>query len=190
VHPVEIDAAIEGMVARDLAVPDEGDVYTFRHVLVRDVAYGTLSRGERIRMHGAVAAWLERYAAARLDEFVELIAYHYREAVMFARRSTVPFPLPFAPARAVSSLERAGELASRAGALGEARAHIESAIAIAPIEEHVGLYEKLGDCTFPGGVTLNAYWLALARWRDGGSRDPLVGARLLRKFVTHYARGE
>jgi hypothetical protein len=47
--------------------------YTFRH-LFRDVAYGTLTRSERIRLHTQVAIWLENFAADRLDEFTELIA--------------------------------------------------------------------------------------------------------------------
>ncbi|PZS01541.1 MAG: hypothetical protein DLM70_11745 [Chloroflexi bacterium] len=188
VGPVEINTAVEGLLARNLAVPADGDAYTFRHVLIRDVAYGTLSRTERVRMHAAVATWLEGYAADRLAEFVELIAYHYREAVMVSRRSTVPLPLPFDPSKAVSYLVRAGEIASSSGAGAEARTHVEGAIAIAPSEEHVGLYEKLGDCVQSGGRASDAYRLALARWREEVDRDPLTGARVLRKFIITNSR--
>jgi len=185
-EPVEIDAAIAGLVARDLAVPAEGDAYTFRHVLIRDVAYGTLSRAERMRMHGAVACWLKGYAADRLDEFVELIAYHYQEAIVIFRRSAIPLPLPFDPAKAVSVLERTGELASRAGALDVARNYIESAISIAPASEHGRLEEKLGDTVHSASIT--AYQEALKRWREEGADDPQVGARLLRKILVSYSR--
>ena len=186
--PSDVDAALDALLTRDLIVPDQGGAFTFRHILIRDVAYGTLSRVERIRMHAAVAGWLEEYAADRLDQFVELIAFHYREAVTLSRRSTVPLALPFDPATAVGFLERAGELAGRVGALTEARAHLESAIAIAPVEQHVRLYEKLGDCVIWGDVALDAYRRGLVQWREEGSRDPLVGARLLRKFVIRYSR--
>lgn len=184
----EIKDALERLVARDLAVPGEGDAYTFRHVLIRDVAYGTLSRAERIRMHAAVAGWLEIHATDRLDQFAELIAFHYREAVTLAQQSVISVPLPFDPPRAVSFLERAGDLASRLGATAEACQHLQSAIGIAPAEEHIRLYEKLGDCA-PGGTTgLTAYQKALDRWRKAGTGDPLTGARLLRKMLIFYTR--
>jgi predicted ATPase len=152
-------------------------------MLIRDVAYGTLSRAERIRMHGAVAGWLETYAADRLDEFAELVAHHYREAVVLSRQSAIPLPLPFDPARAVDFLEQAGELASRSGALAEARNHLQSAIAIAPSEEHGRLYEKLGDCAVRGWVARDAYQEALLHWRNAKQGDSLAGARLLRKIL-------
>jgi len=185
---VEINAAIESLLARGLAVPAEEDAYTFHHILIRDVAYGTLSRAERIRMHAKTGVWLEGYAANRLDEFTELIAYHYREAMLLARRSAVPLPLPMDPARAVSFLERAGELARRAGAFGEAGRHLEGAIDIAPADQHMQLHEKLGDCAFWGEAARDAYQEALRRWRQEEEQKPLVGARLLRKLLILYLR--
>jgi class 3 adenylate cyclase len=186
--PAEIDSALDGLLARDLIAPAEGGGYTFRHILIRDVAYGTLSRAERIRMHTAVAAWLEQFAAGRLDEFVELIAYHCREAVLLACQSAVPLDVPVDAARAVHYLERAGELASRAGAFAETRRHLESAIEIAPEAEHPRLYEKLGDCLAIGDAGLAAYRMALEYWRAGAQQEPLVGARLLRKLLAILMR--
>lgn len=180
-EPGQIERALEGLLARDLVVPAEGDSYVFRHVLIRDVAYGTLSRGERIRMHAAVAAWLETFAGDRLDEFVELIAYHYREAVTLSQRSAVPLPLPFDPARAIALLERAAELSARSGAFVEAANHIRSAISIAPEVEHIRLREKLAD-TAVGQAAEQEYEEALRLWRAAGSDDPGTGARLLRKL--------
>src|SRR5206468_4684261 len=124
----------------------------FRHILIRDVAYGTLSRAERVRLHGKIAAWLETSAGDRLDEFTELIAYHYREAVVLARQSAIPLELPIDPSRAVHYLERAGLLASHSGAFAEARAYLQNAISIAPEEEHLRLDEELGD-TAPNSDT-------------------------------------
>src|ERR1700694_5456404 len=134
-------------------------------------------------MHGAVAAWLEGYAADRQDEYVELIAYHYREAVILSRRSTIPLPVPIDPERAVSFLERAGALANRSGASAEGRNHLRSALELAPIEDHTRLYEKLGDCESPHNERgLSAYRRALACWRGESDPNPLVGARIMRKI--------
>jgi hypothetical protein len=188
-----IVGALDALLARDLIAPDatEAGAYVFRHVLIRDVAYGTLSRSERIRLHAAVAAWLEHVAAGHTDEFAELIAHHYREAAQLARQSTVPLALPFDVGVAVRSLERAGEVAAQIGAGVEASRHLQAAISLAPTEEHLRLYEKIGDGVTSGERALKAYNAALRLWRDQGEMaDPLVGARLLRKVLIVHTRWE
>jgi class 3 adenylate cyclase len=54
--------------------------FVFKHVLTRDVAYGTLSRRDRSSAHASVAGWIEAAAGERQREFAELLAHHYREA--------------------------------------------------------------------------------------------------------------
>ncbi len=112
---------------------------------------------------------------------MELIAYHYGEAVQLSQRSTSPLPLPFDPARAVSLLVRAAQLAARSGALAEARNHVWTAINIAPREAHVLLYERLGDIGILGSDAAS-YLEAINGWRELSERDPVVGARVLRKL--------
>lgn len=186
---VEVEGALAGLTARDMVVPaDEPGTFEFRHVLIRDVAYGMLSRAQRIRMHVAVAQWLEVFAADRLDEFTELIAFHYREAVLLARRAATPLPLPIDPAHAVRFLVRAGELAHESGAFSEARTHILSAIELSSESHHRRLYEKLGDVASFGGWSIEAYGKALDTWRREERPDPAVGARLLRKLLVVHMR--
>src|SRR5260370_9807132 len=146
-----------GLLARALIVPGESGTFRFRHSLIRDVAYGTLAGAERVRLHGKIAAWLETSAGDRLDEFTELIAYHYREAVVLARQSAIPLELPIDPSRAVHYLERAGLLAGRSGAFAEARAYLQSAINLAPVEEHLRLYEQLGDAIPHSNSAIDTY---------------------------------
>jgi class 3 adenylate cyclase/tetratricopeptide (TPR) repeat protein len=186
--PSEIDRALDGLLTRQLVVQASGGAFTFHHVLIRDVAYGTLSRSERVRMHSKIAMWLEEFAAERLDEFTELIAYHYREAVRLSRQSAVPLELPIDLARVVHSLERASLLASRSGALTEARAYLQSAIEFASEEEHLRLYERLGDALLQGDTAVDAYRKAIEYWHRTAGQDPLVGARLLRKLLVAYTR--
>jgi class 3 adenylate cyclase len=181
--PIEIDEALDALLTHNLVVSAQGGAFTFRHALIRDVAYGTLSRAERVRMHGKIAAWLEENAGDQVDEYTELIAYHYRETVLLSRQAAVPLELPIDPARAVHYLTRAGQLASRSGAFAEARTYLQSAIDLAPREEHLQLYEQLGDCVVWGNTAVDAYRQALARWRGTAEQDPLVGVRLLRKLL-------
>src|SRR5581483_540110 len=127
----EIDKALDGLMTRQLVEQASGGAFTFHHVLIRDVAYGTLSRSERMRMHCKIAVWLEESAVEGPEEFTELIAYHYQEAVKLSQQSTVLLELPIDLARVVHSLERVSLLASRSGALSEARAYLQRAIEIA-----------------------------------------------------------
>ncbi len=103
-----IDAALEALFMSNLIVlADEGKKnYLFRHTLIRDVAYGTISRVERIRLHGAIVSSLGPLAAEHADEYMELLAYHYREAVLLARQSAVPLELPYELTHALHSWRR------------------------------------------------------------------------------------
>jgi hypothetical protein len=54
--------------------------YVIKHALTREVAYESLPRARRARMHAAFAAWLERRGQGR-DDLASLLAHHYAEAV-------------------------------------------------------------------------------------------------------------
>jgi class 3 adenylate cyclase/tetratricopeptide (TPR) repeat protein len=61
------------------SLPGERE-YLIKHALTRDVAYGTLPRVRRARLHAAFAGWLDRRMEGR-DELASLLAYHYAIAV-------------------------------------------------------------------------------------------------------------
>jgi class 3 adenylate cyclase len=54
--------------------------YVIKHTLTREVAYGSLPKARRARLHAAFAAWLERLGEDR-DDLAPLLAHHYSEAV-------------------------------------------------------------------------------------------------------------
>lgn len=54
--------------------------WLFRHVLVQEVAYSSVTKAMRREVHRAVAEWLEAHTGERGDLFVPLIAYHYEQA--------------------------------------------------------------------------------------------------------------
>jgi len=56
--------------------------FIFKHALVRDVAYAGLPRIRRARAHAEAARWLEQIARDRYEELAELIAEHYRAALL------------------------------------------------------------------------------------------------------------
>ena len=56
--------------------------YAFRHILVRDVAYGQIPRAERAEKHVRAAEWIE--SLGRPEDQAELLAHHYLSALELA----------------------------------------------------------------------------------------------------------
>src|SRR4029453_13220196 len=54
--------------------------YAIKHALTREVAYGSIPRARRGRLHAELAEWLEQAGFGR-DEHAALVAYHYSRAV-------------------------------------------------------------------------------------------------------------
>jgi class 3 adenylate cyclase/tetratricopeptide (TPR) repeat protein len=63
--------------------------YAFRHVLVRDVAYGQVPRALRAEKHRLAAEWIEALSTDREDR-AEMLAHHYLSALEFARSAGQP----------------------------------------------------------------------------------------------------
>ena len=81
--------------------------YAFRHILVRDVAYGQIPRGERAERHVLAAGWIE--ALGRPADHAELLAQHYLSAIELARAAGRPTDAYAAHAR--GALRDAGDRA-------------------------------------------------------------------------------
>ncbi len=56
--------------------------YAFRHILMRDVAYGQIPRAERAERHRLAAEWIE--SLGRPDDHAEMLAHHYLSALELA----------------------------------------------------------------------------------------------------------
>jgi len=92
--------------------------YSFRHALIRDVAYGQLPKGRRATLHVRFADWLEDVPGPE-DEYVEILAYHLEQSCRLARevaRSPVEPPV----LRAVEALMHSGQKAERREGIREA----------------------------------------------------------------------
>jgi len=57
--------------------------YAFRHLLVRDVAYGQIPRARRAERHRLAAEWIE--SLGRAEDHAEMLAHHYLSALELAR---------------------------------------------------------------------------------------------------------
>ena len=82
----DVDEALVALESRDLIrrepssqVQGEAE-YSFKHILIREVAYSTLPRVERKQRHAAVAQYVENVAGDRTLNLSWVIAHHWREA--------------------------------------------------------------------------------------------------------------
>ena len=59
--------------------------YSFRHLLIRDVAYQQIPRAARVRKHRRAATWIERLAGDRVTDHADILAHHYGQALKLAK---------------------------------------------------------------------------------------------------------
>jgi tetratricopeptide (TPR) repeat protein len=82
----DLDPMLDALEARDLIRLEphsevEGDrEFSFKHVLIRDVAYATLPRVVRRDRHADVASFVEADAGDHIRDVAWILAHHWREA--------------------------------------------------------------------------------------------------------------
>ncbi|HVL53836.1 MAG TPA: adenylate/guanylate cyclase domain-containing protein [Vitreimonas sp.] len=84
----DVAARLRSLVRRELIRPElsaaAGDeTFRFRHILIRDAAYESLSKRDRADLHGRFADWLEATTGGRLAEYEEIVGYHLDQAVRY-----------------------------------------------------------------------------------------------------------
>jgi class 3 adenylate cyclase/energy-coupling factor transporter ATP-binding protein EcfA2 len=120
---LQVTEALEDLQFRDLirrrrVSRTHGDEeFSFKHNLIREVAYGTLPHAARRRRHAVVAEFLEEAAPSGANA-AAILAHHWREAGDSER--------------AVQHLLLAAELAGRGWAKGEAVALYNEALELIP----------------------------------------------------------
>jgi hypothetical protein len=136
-----------GLLRAALWQPNPGDPeYQFRHEFIQSVAYQSLVRADRVRLHRSTGEALERAHAGRLDEVAATLALHFERAGEVER--------------AVRYLTLAGDRARSAFANAEALQFYRSALRL--LEGQAGpaeagraaasaVREGLGDVLLPLG---------------------------------------
>ena len=109
------------------SVGDEAE-YSFRHLLVREVAYGQIPRAARAVKHQAAAEWIE--ALGRSADHAETLAHHYSTALELARASGLPTEHLAERGRHV--LREAGDRATSLNAFDAAASSYASALELWP----------------------------------------------------------
>jgi class 3 adenylate cyclase len=148
-----------------------GDLeFSFKHALVRDVAYASLPMSQRARAHARAAEWLERTAGDRAEEMSELVAHHYRNALKGegAELAWVDDPNGLAELRrrAFEALLLAGERARKRYAIPQALELHQEALALGTTPaDRLRVLEMIGDDhegAFHGDEAVPAWQQAIA----------------------------
>src|SRR5207249_11739786 len=165
----QIGALCDNLMHRDLIRPAEADRYAFRHILIQEVAYGTLPRTERARLHAAAARWGESIAGEREVALAEVLAFHYREAaVLYSALEPGSETTQLVRERAARWLLKAADIAVAAGATPEAVRHIRASFDFVEPSRIARLHERIGDLT-AGDSGLEEYRIALEQYEASGA---------------------
>jgi hypothetical protein len=105
--------------------------YAFRHLLVRDVAYGQIPRARRAEKHGLAAEWIE--TLGRPEDHAEMLAHHYLTALELSRAAGAPIDELAERARPI--LREAGDRAQSLGAYPAAKQFYGAALQVWPAED-------------------------------------------------------
>jgi class 3 adenylate cyclase/tetratricopeptide (TPR) repeat protein len=115
---------------RRSSVESEGE-WAFAHMLLRDVAYGQIPRGDRARKHRATAEWIE--SLGRPDDHAELLAHHWSSALGLAHAAGQD--ADDLATRTRMALRAAGDRAFSVNAYPAAATYYGDALALWPEED-------------------------------------------------------
>jgi tetratricopeptide (TPR) repeat protein len=133
----ELEPLLDDLLLREFVLTEPRssisgeDAYRFKHVLIREVAYGGLSKTARARHHRRFAEWLGERAR---EEMLEVRAYHLDQAsALLAELDGAP-PAELAE-EAADALERAGKRALAREANATARRLLHRSVELEPTLE-------------------------------------------------------
>jgi class 3 adenylate cyclase/tetratricopeptide (TPR) repeat protein len=116
------------------------DEYAFKHILMRDVAYGQVPKGRRAQLHLRFSDWVT-VVRGKADEFIEIVAWHLEQACGLSRevaRSPIEPPIR----QAADALAKAASRAERRESLREARRYYTRALVVLD-DQHAELQVEL-----------------------------------------------
>jgi class 3 adenylate cyclase len=117
-------------VRRERAAAVAGELeYSFRHLLVRDVAYGEIPRAERAERHRLAAEWIG--GLGRPEDHSETVAFHYLQALELGEAAGMDTASFAEPARA--AFADAGDRAFGLNAFDAAARYYRAALDLLPV---------------------------------------------------------
>jgi adenylate cyclase len=132
--PERIKADLEALTRSDLTLPDTPEpelAYLFKHIVTQEVAYESLPYAMRARLHEQLARFMEQNYRESLEQYVDLLAYHYERSENEDKKREY--------------LLKAGEAAQANYANEAAINYYQRALPLLSPAEQVPAMRKLGD---------------------------------------------
>jgi hypothetical protein len=152
--------------SRGSSVASESE-YAFRHLLIRDVAYGQIPRPARSHKHQRAAAWIE--SLGRPEDQAEMLAHHYLQALELAEAAGLDAAALGESAR--NALRDAGDRAAALYAADAAERFYDAALRLWP--EHD---PERAELLFRRAVPVGHHVGGGDRERLAQARDALLAA--------------
>ena len=132
-----LQAHLAQLARRSLIRPNRTDslddeAYQFRHLLIRDAAYGRLPKRDRADLHERFAAWLERRPVATPGDDDLIVGYHLEQAHRYCTELGDDGPAVRALAERALRLIAPAGLAAERGDPHAAISLLRRAVALAP----------------------------------------------------------
>lgn len=143
--------ALRDLDLTPLDTPEPELAYLFKHILTQEVAYETLPFAMRATLHDQIGQYIERTSADRLDQTLDLLAYHYDRSENAAKQREYAL--------------RAGEAAQAAYANAAAISYYRRVLPLLDEAERVPVLLRLGQV-----LELVGEWQAA----DGADREAVA----------------
>jgi len=149
-----LDAVLGRLVRKDFVVGSTAEVFSFRHILIRDEAYAATTKGRRSALHERYADWLETSAGDRVMEYEEILGFHFEQAYRY--RVQIHPERPEERALARRAADRLASAGYRASARGDVMASVNLLSRAADLlpehdPERLSLLPDLGDALIDSG---------------------------------------
>ena len=137
----ELDQRLSALERKDLIQADAGrfagePTFSFKHIMIRDVAYQGVLKEARADFHERFADWLERTAGERAGEFEEILGHHLERASAYlAELGPMDDHGSELSARAAARLGSSGRRALARGDIAPAVRLLDRAVTLLPDDD-------------------------------------------------------
>jgi adenylate cyclase len=160
----QVKENLESMSRLDLTPldqPEPEETYIFKHMVTREVAYESLPFATRSILHGNLGVFIELTYASALEQYIDLLAYHYDLSQNEAKRRLY--------------LRKAGDAAQAAYANNSAINYYRRLLPLLQGTEQIEVMLSLGRVQ----ETVGEWEAAGSLYEQSAQQSDLVGDRLL-----------
>jgi class 3 adenylate cyclase/predicted ATPase len=133
-EPMQIKADLETLGRMELIpldTPEPELRYLFKHIITQEVAYESLPYATRATLHEQLAWYIERVYSQTLEQYIDLLAFHYERSQNEAKKREY--------------LRKAGEAAQADYANEAAISYYKRLLPLLPLSEQAAIILKLGE---------------------------------------------